>query len=144
MELQTSRFGQLKVLEDEIYTFSNGIPGFEDQTAFVVIAPEEDQPFSYLQSTTDENLNFVITDPFLFYPEYDFEIPESAVVDLGITSIEQVMVRSIISIRERLDTATINLIAPVVFNLDNRTAKQVVLGRTTYLTKHLLFAAKKR
>ncbi|MFC5653077.1 flagellar assembly protein FliW [Paenibacillus solisilvae] len=144
MELQTSRFGQLTVSEDEIYTFSNGIPGFEDQTSFVVVASEDDQPFAYLQSISDERLVFVIADPFFFYPDYDFELPESAVAELGVTSVDQVMIRSIISIGERLDTATINLVAPIVFNLGNQTAKQVVLGRTTYLTRHPLFEANKR
>lgn len=139
MELQTSRFGQLTVSEDEIYAFTNGIPGFEDQTAFVVIAPEEDQPFAFLQSTADENLNFVITDPFLFYPEYDFEIPDAALTELQVDSIEQLMIRSIINIGEQLDAATINLVAPVVFNIDSRVGRQVVLGRTSYTTRHPLF-----
>ena len=51
MKLQTSRFGQISISEDDIYTFSNGIPGFENQTTFVVVAPEEDEPFAFLQST---------------------------------------------------------------------------------------------
>ncbi|MBW7454273.1 flagellar assembly protein FliW [Paenibacillus sepulcri] len=140
MQLRTERFGEINISKEDIYIFTKGIPGFEEHTGFVIIAPEDDQPFAFLQSVNDEKLNFLIADPFLFYPEYEFEIPSSALAELGVDSVEQVMVRSIINIDNSLESATINLVAPVVFNTSRRVAKQVVLGRTSYMTRHPLFA----
>jgi flagellar assembly factor FliW len=141
IELLTNRFGYLNISENDIYTFSKGIPGFEEQTSFIIVAPEQDDPFSFLQSVAAGDLAFVITDPFLFYPDYEFEIPESALSELNIQSKEQVMVRSIITIPDKLEAATINLVAPIVLNVDGRLGKQVVLGKSPYTTKHSLFRA---
>ncbi|AZN38524.1 flagellar assembly protein FliW [Paenibacillus albus] len=140
MELQTSRFGTITVEEDMIYSFSNGIPGFEGENSFILISPEEDKPLSYLQSVNNGDLAFIITDPFVFYPEYDFELPESAIADLEIESVDQVIIQSIISINGDMEAATMNLIAPIVINTNNRVGKQVVLGNVSYTTKHPLFA----
>jgi flagellar assembly factor FliW len=141
MELQTSRFGVLQVDEEAIYTFSKGIPGFEEETRFIIVAPKEEEPFAFLQSTRNPDLAFVIADPFLFYADYDFELSGSIIAELGIESPEVVLVRSIITIPDELDKATINLVAPIIFNGPARSAKQVVLGKTPYSTRHPLFAA---
>jgi len=141
MELKTSRFGVLEIDEHDIYTFPKGLPGFEAETRFVIVAPAEEEPFAFLQSLQSENLAFVIADPFLFYADYDFELSDSIVAELGIESPADVLVRSIVTIPQELDQATINLVAPIIFNGPARSAKQVVLGKTPYSTRHPLFAA---
>lgn len=80
-----------------------------------------------------------MADPFLFYPTYEFDLPESARELLQVEMMEQVSVRVIVSIKESLEQATINLVAPIVMNVEARTGKQVVLTKTTYSTKHPLF-----
>ncbi|XEC95376.1 flagellar assembly protein FliW [Paenibacillus tarimensis] len=141
MEVQTSRFGELNVMEKELYTFPKGIPGFEDQTSFIIVAPEEDRPFAFLQSAANPELVFVIADPFLFYPDYDFEIPEPVLTELNIESSDQVLVRSIINTSNGLEAATINLVAPILFNAEAQLGKQVVFGKSPYTTKQPLFVA---
>jgi len=141
MKVTTSRFGEIEIEEEDIVAFPKGLPGFDSYTKYVIVSPEQDEPFAYLQSLQDKDLVFIITDPFLFYPEYDFELSESAVAELGIESPGNVLVRSIISIPNELDQATINLVAPIIINGETRLGKQVVLGKTPYQTRHPLFAA---
>jgi flagellar assembly factor FliW len=141
MELHTSRFGTLQIDEQTVYTFPKGLPGFEEETNFVIVAPKEEEPFAFLQSVHNSELAFVIADPFLFYADYDFELSDSIVAELGIDSPAEVLVRSIITVPDELDKATINLVAPIIFNGPAMTAKQVVLGNTPYTTRHPLFAA---
>ena len=141
MELQTSRFGILEVDEHTIYTFPKGLPGFEEATKFIIVAPKEEEPFAFLQSIQKDDLAFVIADPFLFCDDYDFELSDSIIAELGIDSPAEVLVRSIITIPDELDKATINLVAPIIFNGPAMIAKQVVLGKTPYSTRHPLFAA---
>jgi len=143
MELRTSRFGTLQVEEREIYTFERGLPGFEQHKAFVIVSPEEDEPFAFLQSVSDPELAFIIVDPFLFYRDYDFELSDAVAEELKIESPEQVVVRAIISIRGELESATINLVAPIIINAEARLGKQVVLGKSPYTTRHPLFAAER-
>lgn len=139
MELTTSRFGLITIQESDIYSFSKGIPGFENQTRFVILAPEADEPFAYLQSVLNGELVFVIADPFLFYSDYEFEIPDSTLAELKVEHTEQVLVRSIITIPGDLENATLNLVAPLIINVEARLGKQIVLGKSSYTTKQPLF-----
>ncbi|UVI29894.1 flagellar assembly protein FliW [Paenibacillus spongiae] len=144
MKLLTNRFGEIELNEDHLYTFAKGIPGFETHHKFVLLAPEQDEPFKFLQAVEDPELMFVIADPFLFYPDYEFDLPDSAIEELGIQSPDQVRVHAIISIHGDLESATVNLVAPVIMNRSSKLAKQVVLSKTAYSTRHPLFAASKQ
>lgn len=138
MKIDTIAFGSIDIKEEQIYSFAQGLPGFEQFKRFVMIDVEE-TPFTYLQSVEEGELAFLMADPFLFYPTYEFDLPESARELLQVEMMEQVSVRVIVSIKESLEQATINLVAPIVMNVEARTGKQVVLTKTTYSTKHPLF-----
>ncbi|MDR6883480.1 flagellar assembly protein FliW [Bacillus sp. 3255] len=137
MFIQTTRFDQIEIDENDIITFKQGIPGFENKAQYIVLELEA-SPFSFLQSVEDADLAFVIVDPFAFYPDYEFELPESAKEELEIDSLEQVEVRCIVSVKGDWDNATTNLVAPLVINRVLKLGRQVVLTKTTYSTKHLL------
>ncbi|MFD0673634.1 flagellar assembly protein FliW [Cohnella sp. GCM10027633] len=139
MNVHTARFGELDIREQDIVRFEQGIPGFEELKRFTLIEVEEHAPFSYLQSIDDGEVSFVITDPFEFYSEYECELPDQVVEGLKINSADQVAVRVIVSINGQLETATANLLAPVIVNLGSRLGKQVVLAKTSYTTRHSLF-----
>jgi flagellar assembly factor FliW len=88
-----------------------------------------------------------VTDPFVFFKEYDFELDQSSVESLGNPSEKEVQVLSILTVRETLNESTANLQAPIILNLANRKGKQVILTYSDYQTKHLIFvqpAGKKR
>ncbi|MBD2845832.1 flagellar assembly protein FliW [Paenibacillus sp. IB182496] len=140
MEVQTSHFGLLDVPESELIRFPKGLPGFEECTLFIMVSPEEDEPFSFLQSAQRMELVFVVADPFLFYAEYDFELPHAALAELNISSPEQVLIRGIISMGDDPAKTSINLVAPIVVNTDARIGKQVVLAATQYKTRHPIFS----
>lgn len=136
MLIETVTLGQLDINEDQIYHFPKGIPGFEHETDFAVIDLQEG-PFSYLQSLKTDNLALLLTDPFVFYKSYEFELPESETEELAIQT--SVQVRAVVTIKEKLEESTLNLLAPIVFNPDKRIGKQVVLHRSDYSTKQLLW-----
>ncbi|WP_025716547.1 flagellar assembly protein FliW [Paenibacillus sp. 1-18] len=140
MIISTFIWGDIEVDEKEIYRFEKGIPGFEETTEFVLLDQDE-APFYYLQSLQQKELSFVLVDPFIFYPEYEFELPDSEAEELEIES--NLVVRSILTLHEQVENSTINLLAPLVFNPDNRQAKQVVLHQTTYQARHSLQPVKK-
>ncbi|WP_150270511.1 flagellar assembly protein FliW [Paenibacillus tepidiphilus] len=138
MIIETASMGQVEVESERIYHFAKGIPGFEQETDFAVIDLEGGL-FSYLQSLHTETLCFLLTDPFIFYPQYEFELPESDTEELQIT--EAVLVRTIVTLRETLEESTLNLLAPIVLNPDNQSAKQVVLHKSHYSTKQFLWVS---
>ncbi|WP_158630185.1 flagellar assembly protein FliW [Cohnella sp. AR92] len=141
MKLETAQFGQIEIEEDHIYLFEQGIPGFEHATRFVFIDVEEHESFSYMQSVDDKNLSFIVVDPFEFYKSYEFNLPDLAVEQLQVYPSEQIKIRTIVTVREKLEHATTNLVAPIVLNDSKRLGKQVILTSTSYTTRHKLFEA---
>ena len=139
MKIQSTRFGELDIDEQHILQFSQGIPGFPDQTAFAFLPYDPDSPFAFLQSTTDSDLSFLIADPFSVLTDYSFELNDEGMAELGVSPDNPPQVFGIVSIKELLETSTINLLAPVIISWHNCKAKQIILENTNYTTKQLLF-----
>lgn len=139
MIINTRDFGEIDIQEDEIITFQDGIPGFEELTKYIVIEnPEEEVPFHYLQSVENKDLSFVIINPFLFKKDYDFQIPQGIVDKMEIKSPEDILIYSIVVIPDDISKMTANLLAPIVVNFNNNQGKQIVLDGNKYHTKHLI------
>ncbi len=139
-KVNTSRFGEIEVDEKKIVRFKNGIPAFEDEHEFIILPYEDESPYYFMQSLKSPDLAFLLTIPFLFFPEYTFEIDDESVKELDIKNQENVFYYSMITIPNgSIRYMTANLVAPIVLNADNMQAKQVVLEKSYYTTKHRLF-----
>lgn len=136
MMIETSMWGTIDVPDEQIYTFEKGIPGFDEEHRFALIY-EQDSPFVYMQSLTQETLAFVVTDPFLYYPDYEFELPDSEAEELKIE--DALLIKCIITLKDNIEESSLNLLAPLVFNPNKRLGKQVVLHQTPYRTGHRLW-----
>ncbi|MET3548120.1 flagellar assembly factor FliW [Paenibacillus favisporus] len=135
MNIQKDTY-DIQAVPEEVFEFKNGIPGFEGYTKFVILP--QDEHFSILQSLDDSNVAFIITDPFIFFKDYEFELSESDQAQLNISDSAQIMVRAIVTWGNDLTKVTANLAAPLVFNLKNKSGKQIVLYPTSYQSKHPL------
>jgi len=135
--IHTSTWGKVEISGEDVYQFPKGLPGFEEETEFALI-PWEETPFIYLQSVREPNLSFLLVSPFTFVSDYSFELSEIDKEEMGI--IDQVSVYSMVTIHSQTNKSTMNLLAPVVLNPENRVGKQVVLHQTSYDTRHLIWA----
>ena len=143
-KINTLRFGELEIEEQDVIRFADGIPAFEDEHEFVVLPYEEGTPYMFLQSLITPELAFLMTDPFVFFPEYSFELDDENMDRLDIKSMDDVLVCTLISVpRSGVADMTTNLLAPVVINRHTMQARQIVLEKTQYTTKHRLFPEKK-
>lgn len=139
MIIQTTRFGDLELEEQEVIDFPLGIPGFQHLRKYTIISLPEGS-FYYIQSVDEGSLAFVAVSPFDFYPGYEFKLPEGVQKDLGSPSIEDIRVLNIVTIKDDLQQASVNLVAPIVWNAANRLAVQVILQDTGYRTRHPLLS----
>lgn len=135
MIIETLSWGTLELSEEQIYHFPKGIPGFDEEKNYALIAHSE-VPFWYLQSLNDPELSFLLGDPFIFYPTYEFDLPDDEAEELGIQT--EVVIRCMITLKEQAELSTINLLAPIVLNPVTHIGKQIVLHKAPYLTKHSL------
>lgn len=139
MIVQSTRFGKLEVDENEIITFTHGIPGFPEEKSFVLVADISYAPFSFLQSTIEKNLTFLVADPFLFFKEYEFKLEDEVMTELGISEDNPPQIFVIATVTEKIEKMTANLLAPLVINTVERVGRQVILEKTKYETRHPLF-----
>ncbi|MFD7524835.1 flagellar assembly protein FliW [Paenibacillus chitinolyticus] len=138
MIVQSTRFGQIEVLDEKLITFEAGIFGFEDYTRYVSLElNSEESVFYVLQSLEDADLAFIVAEPFLFVPTYEFELPELLKEQLGIKGEEDTKVFGIVTVRSQ-DNITMNLKAPIVINRNLKKAAQIVLESTGYSIRHPL------
>ena len=139
-KIYTSRFGELEVDEEKVVHFQNGIPAFENEHEFIVLPYDEESPYYFMQSLNSPDLAFLLTIPFLFFPDYSFDIDDETIRELDVKSSDKLLYYSMITIPNgSIRYMTANLLAPVVINIENMQAKQVVLENSNYTTKHRLF-----
>jgi flagellar assembly factor FliW len=138
LKIETVYFGEIEIKDESILTFESGIPGFEEEKKFTIIALPENPTFQILQSIQTKELGFVITVPYIFYKEYEFDLDESTIQQLEIKEPNDVTVYSIVTLQDTLQNSTLNLQAPVIVNVKNKKAKQMVLNDKRYKTKHPL------
>lgn len=83
---------------------------------------------------------FLIINPFLIFADYEFEIDDASIEGLTVKQSEDLLIYTIITMNEGdIKKMTTNLVAPIVINKENNKAKQVVLEKSKYNTKHKVF-----
>lgn len=105
--------------------FEDGIPGFS-HLQFFQLMQEEESPFFLIQSSEEKEIGFWVVNPFIFFSEYEFELPDVSKTSLRMEEDTPIAVFVIVTIRAP-HQATVNLKAPIVVNLANRMGKQVIL-----------------
>ncbi|MEA1976181.1 MAG: flagellar assembly protein FliW [Bacillota bacterium] len=128
MKLNTPYIGEIEYNLDEVIIFEKGLYGFEGKQEFILINLEDPEfPFNWLQSIDDENLSFVLTSPFLFVTDYEFDLSDTLTDELGITKHEDVLILNTVVLNEKLEKSTMNLQAPIVINRNSNKGKQIIL-----------------
>lgn len=139
MIIKTGRFGQLNVSEEEIISIPAGILGFPEHTKFCLVDPGDDVLIIWLQSLDNPELAFPILEPKIFKLDYTARLSAAELRELKLDNINQSAVFSILTIGEDITQMTANLKAPLVINLREKIAKQVVLQENEYNIKHAMF-----
>ncbi len=75
----------------------------------------------------DDELRFVVVPPAAFFADYAPEIDDSVVEQLGVESADDVVVMLVVNLGDTPESATANLMAPVLVNRRTRRAGQFLL-----------------
>ncbi|MEQ2527515.1 flagellar assembly protein FliW [Bacillaceae bacterium CLA-AA-H227] len=127
MQIQTKFLGEVDIQEEEIIVFEDGIPGLEEYRQFVILSLGEEMPFSVLQSLEEAQIGFILADPFKIKQDYAFDLPDNEKESLAIVTPTEVITQVVVSVKEPFEQSTINLLAPIIINVNNRKAKQIIL-----------------
>jgi flagellar assembly factor FliW len=135
VKVSTKPYGVIEVDERQRIKFPVGLFGFESHRDFVILDADR-QPFYWLQSLEVQELAFILVNPFLFRPDYELDISDDELKDIGISSPDKALVFSIVTIPADGGPMTANLQGPLVINREQRIGKQAVLADSRWKTKH--------
>lgn len=145
MNIETRFFGQIEIDNDKIIHFKDGIPGFENLTKFLFMTDKDDNsPFCWLQSIEDVDIVFTIFDILTVFKDYEPMVEEEYLESLGQFAKDDLAIYCIANISQNIEDMTINLKAPVVINLENRQAKQVICNNEEYPIKYYIYKELKK
>jgi flagellar assembly factor FliW len=139
MKVNTKAFGQIEVDERQKLCIPQGLFGFEDYKEYVLLDAEQ-QPFFWLQSVNEKDIAFVLVNPFMFRPDYEVNISNEELGEVGITSPEKAIIFVVVTIPQDESPMTANLQGPLVINKDSMTGMQAVLSDARWKTRHDILA----
>jgi flagellar assembly factor FliW len=113
--------------------FPAGLPGFPHAHRFA-LAPwgPAGSPFLLLSSAEDPDVGFVVVPPWVFYPDYEFELDTGTAERLSLEQAEDAVVFAVVTLRDDPAESTLNLLGPIVVNRFSHEAAQVVLPSAGY------------
>lgn len=140
MKFNTVRFGEIDIDENRIFEFVLPIIGFDTLKKFVILEPGKETLFKWLQSVDDPALAFPIISVSTLNIDYSIDLPDNVVDKLEVTYAESLLVMNITSIpQDDPKGTTINLLAPLIFNVDTQKAGQIVLSGSGYDISYPMF-----
>ncbi len=140
MVIQTTRFGAVELQSEDVIDFPEGILGFNDLRKFVLLDDPNDEIFAWLQSCEIANVAFPVLEPELFTTNYSVVLTKHDLESLGLTKQEKTRAFAIITIPEDATLMTANLKAPIVINIEKRSARQIVLQDNHLAIREPIFA----
>jgi flagellar assembly factor FliW len=124
MRIHTTRFSRIDVEPADVLNFSSGLPGLEDCRQWALLADAANDALGWLQSVARGDVALAVVSPRRFVPDYQVRIPRSELSPLVLADVRQAQV--VVVVGRNGTGLTLNLKAPIVINLENRTGRQVV------------------
>lgn len=144
IKLKTKPFGEIEIEEKQIISFPFGLPGFEQLKEFALLDSGQ-YPFYWLQSTSEENVAFIMIDPFILKSDYQVEVLDSEYETIGLSNKEgSALIFTILTIRAGGAMISANLQAPVVINPQKRVGRQFISNNPELEIRYDVIAALKK
>jgi flagellar assembly factor FliW len=136
MKIKTTKFGEIDVKDTNVFKFISPVLGFEKETDFAIVEDKDGSSFKWLQSASTPEVAFLVTSPYYWDIDYSFELPDIAEEKLDIETADDLIVLNVVVVPEGNPKAsTVNLLAPIIFNVKSKKAGQFVLSNTKYLVE---------
>ncbi len=124
MRIVTEQFGEVEYQEENVFSFSSGILGFEQLKKFLLIKTDEEL-FYWLNSTEE--------------PEIVFPLVGLGVIEEEYPALENFEAFGIVTLNSDPLKITVNMKAPVYLNQDNKKGFQKIIDSEKYNVNYNLF-----
>lgn len=140
MKISTKNFGEVEISENDIITFEQPIFGFDEYTKYIVLMDDSlNGEFIWLQSVDEPDLCFVLANPDNLSEKYSPHFTEDVKSIIG-EKIDEVWLVMVIA--DDFGQSTVNMRSPIIMNLAQRKAAQIIL-EDNYPLRYKLFESEK-
>jgi flagellar assembly factor FliW len=144
-KIVSQNFGTIEYAPGEPFVFPDGLPGFPLETGFLPVEVPDQLPLLYLQSLRRCDLCFVALPVGCIVGSYELAAGADDLVRIGLSPDtqpgSQMLCLALVCFAED-GTATANLRAPVIVNLENRMAAQTIQSEDRYPIRYVLQPAR--
>lgn len=124
MNVQTTRFGDVKIEADDILLFRGGMIGFEGEQHWVVLADSDNAAVAWLQSIHHPELALPVVSPRRFEKTYQVRVESTQLQDVQLKSMEEAHVLATLGMGD--GGLSMNLRAPIIINVARKLGCQVI------------------
>jgi flagellar assembly factor FliW len=116
--------------------FANGLPGFPGARRFALVRwGAFEGPYSLMVDLDDNDISFLVVPPHMFFPDYVVDLDDSVASKVHLERADDCLLLVIVTLGNRPEEATANLLGPIVINLQTREGTQAVLAESGYSTR---------
>jgi flagellar assembly factor FliW len=126
-----------ETFRNKVIQFPDGLPGFPACREFLMAQEPEERPFAWMQSVSDPNLVFAVVDAYAWVKDFTLEVDDSELLEMGSLDPLDYAVYFILRIQKQESRTTLQAKsnAPVLVNIRNRQARQVIVSLSPSLEK---------
>ena len=142
MKITTRIFGEIEISDDKIITFENGIIGFPDMKHFTLLHDEEkgtNVGIRFLQSIEEPSFAMPVMDPLVVMADYNPEVDDQLLLSVGELSQDNILVLVTATIPSNIEDISVNLQGPIVINVEERRACQIIVEGERYAIKYPIY-----
>ena len=138
MVIQTRVFGEVTIDSAKIIHFENGIVGFPELQDFALIhdADKGDNAgIRWMQSIQEPAFAMPVMDPLIVLPTYNPSVDDEVLKPLGNIDFDELLVLTTVTVPKDITAMSVNLKAPLIINVTERKACQIILDSDEYKVK---------
>lgn len=129
MQVNSRLFGSIDIEDSKIIHFVNGLVGFPQMTDFALIHDAESdgkKGIQWLQSMQEGNFAMPVLNPLQILDEYNPVVEDELLKPLGEMEADDMLVFVTATVPSDITRMTVNLKGPIIINVNNCKACQVI------------------
>ena len=140
MTTKTRLFGEITIADEKLIIFPEGIVGFPFLKTFALIHDAEDEkaPIMWLQSMEEPGFAMPVIEPNLVMDNYNPTVNDEFLTPVGELAPDQIYSLVTITVPPEIEKMSVNLKAPIVINMANNKAVQIIV-EDDFKVKHPIY-----
>ena len=142
MIIETRAFGEVDIDPAKIIHFESGIVGFPDLQDFALIHESEqgnNAGIRWMQSIEEPAFAMPVMDPLTVKADYNPEVDDEVLKPIGKLDPEEILVLVTVTVPKDLKKMSVNLRAPIIINVGERKAVQIIFEGDEYQIKFPIY-----